>query len=52
MPPLPKIVKIIEHQKKKIICLGEDGETPYETAKEQINSALNTILPEKSSFEK
>lgn len=49
---LPKIVKIIERQKKKIICLGEDGKTPYETAKEQINAALNKILPEKSSFEK
>lgn len=49
---LDKIVKIIERHKKKIICLGEDDKTPYETAKEQINAAFHKILPEKSSFEK
>ena len=49
---LDKIVKIIENQKKKIICLNEDEKTPYEAAKERINAAFHKILPEKSSFEK
>ena len=49
---LLKIVKIIERQKKKIICLSENDETPYEKAKEQINAAFQKILSEKSSFEK
>ena len=49
---LDKIVKIIERHKKKIICLGENDETPYEEAKEQINATFQKILPEKSSFEK
>lgn len=49
---LDKIVKIIERHKKKIICLNENDETPYEEAKEQINAAFQKILPEKSSFEK
>lgn len=49
---LDKIVKIIERQKKKIICLNENYETPYEEAKERINAAFHKILPEKSSFEK
>ena len=49
---LLKIVKIIERQKKKISCLSENDETPYEKAKEQINAAFQKILSEKSSFEK
>lgn len=49
---LDEIVNIIECHKKKIICLCENDETPYEEAKERINAAFHKILPEKSSFEK
>ena len=49
---LDKIVRIVENQKKKIICFNENDETPFEAAKEQINAAFQKILPEKSSFEK
>lgn len=49
---LDKIVEIIERHKKKMICLIENDETPFETAKDQINAAFHKILPEKSSFEK
>lgn len=49
---LNEIVKIIECHKKKIICLSENDETPFEAAKDRINAAFHKILPEKSSFEK
>ena len=49
---LDKIVKTIEHQKKKIVCLNDGEVSSFEIAKEQINAAFHKILPEKSSFEK
>lgn len=49
---LDRIVEIIERHKKKMICLIENDETPFETAKDRINAAFHKILPEKSSFEK
>jgi len=49
---LDKIVKTIECQKKKIVCLNDGEVSSFETAKERINAAFQKILPEKSSFEK
>lgn len=50
---LDKIVRMIEYQKKRVICLNDGGKVSvFETAKERINAALKKILPEKSSFEK
>lgn len=49
---LDKIVKTIERQKKKIVCLNDGEVSSFETAKERINAAFQKILPEKSSFEK
>lgn len=49
---LDKIVKTIERQKKRIVCLNDGEVSSFETAKERINAAFQKILPEKSSFEK
>lgn len=49
---LAKIVKTIEYQKKRIVCLNDGEVSSFEAAKEQINTAFQKILPEKSSFEK
>lgn len=49
---LSKIVKTIEYQKKRIVCLNDGEVSSFEAAKERINAAFQRILPEKSSFEK
>lgn len=49
---LDKIVKTIEHQKKKIVCLNDGEISSFEAARDRINAAFHKILPEKSSFEK
>lgn len=49
---LNKIVKTIECQKKRIVCLNDGEVSSFETAKARINAAFHKILPEKSSFEK
>lgn len=49
---LSKIVKTIEYQKKRIVCLNDGEVSSFEAAKERINAAFQKILPEKSSFEK
>ena len=49
---LDKIVKTIEYQKKRIVCLNDGEVSSFEAAKNQINDAFHKILPEKSSFEK
>lgn len=48
---LNKIVKTIEHQKKRIVCLNDGEVSSFDSAKERINTAFQKILPEKSSFE-
>lgn len=45
------IQKAIEEQKYKMICISDDMSIDFEKAKEEINSALEKILPDKSSFE-
>lgn len=49
---LDRIVKTIECQKKRVICLNDGEVTSFETAKDRINAAFHRILPDKSSFEK
>lgn len=50
---IPSIVKEITTQKHKEICINDSEEiNDFEYCKNQIIKALNTILPEKSSFEK
>ncbi len=49
---IDKIVKTIEGQKKKIVCLNDGEVSSFEAAKERINAAFHKILPDKSSFEK
>lgn len=47
-----KILKYINKRKGKMICINDAEFTgDFGTVKEQINNALNRILPEKSSFE-
>ncbi|MGM9806424.1 MAG: stealth conserved region 3 domain-containing protein [Candidatus Aphodosoma sp.] len=49
---LSRIVKTIECQNKKIVCLNDGEVSSFEAAKDRINAAFQKILPEKSSFEK
>lgn len=54
---LDKIVKTIECQKKRIVCVNDEEASfceaaSFEAAKERIKAAFHKILPEKSSFEK
>ena len=42
----------IKKQKYKTICLNDANVTNFEDTKKKINSSLNCILPQKSSFEK
>lgn len=44
--------KDITYCKYKMICLNDARVSDFESAKERINLSLQTILPEKSSFEK
>lgn len=49
---LSNIVDEIKKQKFKQLCLNDmDGNMDFEKAKGEINKALESILPEKSSFE-
>lgn len=49
---LDQIVRTIESQKKRIVCLNDGEVSSFEAAKDRINAAFHKILPEKSSFEK
>lgn len=49
---LDKILRTIERQKKKIICLNDGEVSSFQEAGCLINAAFQKILPEKSSFEK
>jgi len=47
------LVSVITNRKHKIICINDtDVNIDFEKAKNEINEALNSILPKKSSFEK
>lgn len=47
-----KICDAIKNKKYKLICLNDIDDTiNYEKARDEVNSAFNEILPEKSSFE-
>lgn len=47
------VSKIIKKQKYKMICINDtDGIKNFENVKEEINEALQEILPNKSNFEK
>ena len=45
------VVNAIENKKYKMICISDDMEVDFQKTKEEINGALEKILPEKSSFE-
>lgn len=50
----PAAVEFVKNQKKPIVCLNDYDTLPEEefvSAKKKINTAFQTILPEKSSFE-
>lgn len=48
-----RLVQTITGQKKKMICINDSNhEIDFEKAKQEINSALEKILPERSLFEK
>ena len=48
-----KLVKAICRQEKKIVCINDSNhDIDFETAKNEINTALEQIFPERSSFEK
>ena len=50
---LEKAEKIIRNQKRKMICLNDtDEEIDYEAVKSALSNALESIMPESSSFEK
>lgn len=50
---LDYICNVIRHQHKKVICLNDsDMDVDFEMAKNKLIDAFETILPEKSSFEK
>lgn len=46
-----KICDAIKKQKHKTMCLNDVGIKNFNKAKIQVNAALNSILPQKSSFE-
>ena len=47
------ITQYITGQKGKVICINDfDPDIDFERAKQEINEALNGLLPEKSSFER
>ena len=45
------VCQAISKQKYKMICLNDVKVKHFDQTKEQLNNALNSILPEKSSFE-
>jgi hypothetical protein len=48
-----KILRFIKGRKGRMICINDDVfEGDFEKTKEEINKALDELLPEKSSFEK
>ena len=48
-----KLVKAICRQEKKIVCINDSNhDIDFEKAKNEINTALEQIFPERSSFEK
>ena len=48
-----KAINTIRNQKCKVVCLNDaDGNIDYERAKRELIQAFETILPEKSSFER
>ena len=48
-----KLVKAISRQEKKIICINDSNhEIDFEKAKKEVNTALERLLPERSSFER
>lgn len=47
------LIKHIKGKRSKIICINDAKvDVDFESAKIEVNNALNSILPEKSSFEK
>ncbi|MGN0357059.1 MAG: capsular biosynthesis protein, partial [Blautia sp.] len=49
---LEELCNTIRHQKYKAICFNDAEKIDYETAKKSLNDAFESVLPEKSSFEK
>ena len=48
-----KLVKAISRQEKKIVCINDSNhEIDFEKAKKEVNTALERLLPERSSFER
>ena len=48
-----KLVKAICRQEKKIVCINDSNhEIDFEKAKREVNTALERIFPERSSFER
>ena len=48
---VPDCCNAIKKQKYKMTCLNDSNVEHFETTKNAINHALQSILPEKSSFE-
>ena len=48
---IDKLCKAIEKQKYKMICLNDSNIEHFEETRDKVNAALDSILPEKSSFE-
>ena len=48
---IEKTCQTIKKQKYKMVCINDAGVQNFEYTKNKINSALQEILPEKSSFE-
>ena len=48
-----KIISAVKKQKYKMVCINDqDDKVDFEKAKKEINQSLESIFPEKSSFEK
>jgi hypothetical protein len=49
----PRLVRAITGQKAKLLCINdENGDVDADAAKQELDRAFRTILPQKSSFEK
>ena len=49
---IKEIRKYVIESKNKCVCINDDGVEKFDRFKQELNSCLEELLPEKSKFEK